>query len=216
MIRSPRRSLRADTGGLALIEFAFTLPVIVTLLLFGLETANYVIAAMRVHQIAAVSADNAARVRDSINEADVNEVLTGGKIVGESMDFAARGRIVLSDVLPNGQTGTNAGQTILWQRCAGALQIPESVPRYGVQGKGATDGTLPFMGAATRTVAASTNSAMVFAEVTYRYKPVVSEAIYGTPIMRSEASFTVRERTAETLGVGPSGTIGRTCGRYDL
>ncbi len=209
------RRLGTDTRGLALLEFAFMLPIVLVLLLYGLETANLGLSILRVHQIAATSADNAARVRDSINEADVNEVLTGGKIVGERMDFATRGRIVLSDVMPNGKTGTTAGQTILWQRCTGALNRSESQPKYGTQGKGANDNTLQAMGAAGRQIAASAGSALIFAEVTYLYKPIVSSAILGTPVLRSEASFTVRERASETLNAA-AGATASTCNRYDL
>lgn len=209
------RRLAHDRRGLALLEFAFGLPVVLVVLLYGLELANLGLSVLRVHQIAATSADNAARVRDSINEVDVNEVLVGGKIVGERMDFANRGRIILSDVMPNGKTGNKLGQTILWQRCAGALNVPESAPKYGTQGKGADDATLQAMGAAGHQIAASTGSALIFAEVTYRYKPLVSSSFVGEPILRSEATFTVRERTSETLGA-VSGTTASVCTRYDL
>ncbi|MFX7878760.1 hypothetical protein ABTK13_21060, partial [Acinetobacter baumannii] len=87
-------------------------------------------------------------------------------------DFAKQGRIVLSDVMPNGKTGTSAGQTILWQRCTGALNRPESQPQYGLQGKGQNDGSLKAMGANARQIAAGPNSAMIFSEVTYLYKPL--------------------------------------------
>lgn len=209
------RRLRADQRGLALLEFALALPVALVIILYGVEISNYGLSILRVHQIAATAADNAARVRDSINEADVNEVLLGGKIVGEAMDFAGRGRIVLSSVTPNGRTGTTAGQMILWQRCTGALNSPEAQPRYGTQGKGTTDGSLQSMGATGRQIAASPGSAMIFAEATYRYRPIFSSIVLGTPIIRSEASFTVRERPAETLAAAP-GSTASTCTRYDL
>jgi Flp pilus assembly protein TadG len=209
------RRLRSDNRGLALLEFAFTLPLVLVLLLYGLETANLGLSILRVHQIAATSADNAARVRDSINEADVNEVLLGGKILGERMDFNTRGRIVLSDVMPNGKTGSVAGQTILWQRCAGALNVPDSQPKYGAQGKGANDATLQSMGRTGRQIAASANSAMIFAEVSYLYKPLVSSTLLGTPVLRSEASFSVRERSSETLNAA-TGVTASVCSRYDL
>ncbi len=209
------RRLIHNQRGVALIEFALALPVVLTLLLFGLETVNYGLAILRVHQIAATSADNAARVRDSINEADVNEVLLGGKLIGESMGFAARGRIILSDVMNNGKTGSAAGQTILWQRCTGALNTPESQPQYGAQGKGANDNSLLGMGNAGHRIAASSGAPMIFAEVTYRYEPLVSETIFGTPVLRSEASFSVRERASETLNAAP-GITRSECNRYDL
>jgi hypothetical protein len=209
MMSFAMKRLRTDNAGLALTEFAFALPVVLTLLLYGLEVANLGLATLRVHQIAATAADNAARVRDSISEDDVNEVLLGGKTVGERIDFANRGRIILSDVLPNGLSGTNAGQQILWQRCTGALNVPGSQPLYGAEGKGATDNSLQAMGKAGRQIAPSASSALVFAEVTYRYKPVISATLLGTPILRSEASFIVRERPSETLTASPATPVSR-------
>ncbi len=41
---------------------------------WGVETANFAIANLRVSQIAALTADNAGRVRDAIDEADVNAI----------------------------------------------------------------------------------------------------------------------------------------------
>ncbi|WP_093063597.1 TadE/TadG family type IV pilus assembly protein [Sphingomonas sp. OV641] len=209
------RRLHRDQRGLALLEFAFTLPIVLTIALYGVEIANYGISILRVHQIAATAADNAARVRESISEADVNEVLLGGKIVGEAMNFATRGRIVLSDVMPNGKTGSLAGQTILWQRCSGTLNRTESQPQYGTQGKGANDASLQAMGATGRQIAASAGSAMIFAEVTYVYEPIFSTVVLGTPVIRSEASFTVRERASETLNAA-TGSTPSVCTRYDL
>lgn len=207
--------LRDDRRGVAFLEFAFTLPIALMIILYGVEIANYGLSILRVHQIAATSADNAARVRESISETDVNEVLLGGKIVGEAIEFANRGRIVLSSVTPNGLTGSAAGQMIVWQRCTGALNVVESRPQYGEQGKGTTDGSLQSMGATGRQIAASPGSAMIFVEATYRYNPIFSSIVLGTPIIRSEASFTVRERQSETL-TSASGSTASTCTRYDL
>lgn len=206
-IRTKLSSFGRDRQGLALLEFALALPLVLTVLLFGLELCNYGISILRVHQIAATSADNAARVRDSISEADVNEVLLGGKIVGEPMEFAGSGRIVMSDVTSNGFSDGRRGQRIVWQRCAGALNVPDSQPQYGTSGKGESDATLQAMGAPGNQIAASDNTAMVFVEVTYRYKPIVSSMLFGTPTIRSEASFPVRERTSETLNPTPGATV---------
>ena len=86
--RASRPRCATATSGLALIEFAFSLPVLLTLGLFGLETANFAMAHLRVSNIAMLTADNAARVRDSIDEADVIELFTGAKMTGASIDFA--------------------------------------------------------------------------------------------------------------------------------
>ena len=41
--------LRGDRKGVALTEFAFTLPVVLVLILYGLEVSNYCLALLRVH-----------------------------------------------------------------------------------------------------------------------------------------------------------------------
>ena len=205
--------LRSDRRGLALLEFAFTLPIVLVMITWGIELANYGIAILKIHQIAATASDNAARVRNSISEGDVNEVIEGAKVVGQGLEFATRGRVIISDVVPNGLTGTNEGQKINWQRCGGALNDPASQPKYGTQGTGTTNGTLKYMGTATKNIAASTGSAMIFVEVTYKYKPIVPFSFIKEQILRSESSFTVRERSSETLGTGTPSSV---CTRYDL
>ena len=54
--------LRNDRGAFA-IEFALCLPVLMTLILVGLELTKFVLANQRVRQIAAMTADNASRLR---------------------------------------------------------------------------------------------------------------------------------------------------------
>ena len=39
-------------------------------------------------------ADNAGRVRVSIDETDIDEVMIGARIEGESMNFAQNGRVI--------------------------------------------------------------------------------------------------------------------------
>ncbi|GAA0448919.1 hypothetical protein GCM10009095_15760 [Sphingomonas molluscorum] len=209
--REPRHTpaaVAADVRGVALLEFALSLPLLLTVTLYGVETANLAIAKMRVNQIASTIADNAARVRDNIDERDVNELLLGANLLGGGIDFGARGRVVVSSVSPNGLSGSQAGQWIRWQRCTGALNTPESQPRYGREGTGKTTGSLKFIGSSTRSIAASSTTNLILAEVTYRYKPIVSETLFGPMVLRSETAFSVRERRTEDIqsatGVTPS------------
>ena len=60
------RRLRRDERGVALIEFAISLPVLLILCMFGLEAANLALTHLRISQIAMLVADNASRVRTSI------------------------------------------------------------------------------------------------------------------------------------------------------
>jgi Flp pilus assembly protein TadG len=210
--------LRDNVSGVAIIEFAYALPVLVVIGFWGVETANFAIANLRVSQIAALTADNAGRVRDSIDEADVNELLSGAKLVGTGIDFANRGRIILSDLEPT--TADSTKQWIRWQRCSGAKSVTSS---YGVPRKAdnsiinnATEMTAPSdqtksvptdgtsnttggMGPNGNQVASSASTAVMFVEVQYDYKPLVTDKFLGARTIKSVSAFNVRQRTNQSL-----------------
>ena len=192
------RTLRRNAAGVAMTEFAFALPIFVMLLLGGLEITNLTMAHMRVSQIAITVADNAGRVRTGIDEADIYEVFSGADTVGQSLDFAANGRLVLSSLEPNGQTGHGSGQMINWQRCYGVLAVD---PAYGRQDAGRTNSSLSAgMGPPSKRIRAAQGTAVMFVEVTYRYTPLVFESILGeSRDMRYESAFNVRERTNQNI-----------------
>ncbi|QGP80876.1 TadE/TadG family type IV pilus assembly protein [Sphingobium sp. CAP-1] len=194
------QGLRRDESGLALIEFAFSLPVLVVLGMTGLECANLSLAHLRVSQVAMLVADNAARVRTSIDEADVNEIMTGADLSTEALKLKANGRIFLSDLEPNGKASPNTGQYIRWQRCWGSGSFTSS---YGVAGDGTNDATMvngmgPGTTAATK-VSAASGTAVMFVEVAYNYQPLVSSAIFGSRVIRYSSAFNVRERTDQAI-----------------
>jgi hypothetical protein len=192
------RRLGACEGGLAFIEFAMALPVLVMLGLVGLETANLAMAHLRVSNIAMLTADNAARVRDSIDEANVIELLTGSKMTGDSIEFRQNGRIILSSVEPNtaGFNGASTGQWIRWQRCDGARNVAST---YGPQGTGQNNATLQAVGPPGNRIAATTGTAIMLVEVVYNYQALVSDTIFGTRIIRYESAFNVRQRTNQAI-----------------
>ncbi|MCX7284943.1 MAG: pilus assembly protein [Novosphingobium sp.] len=208
-IRKTFQDLIRATDGVGMVEFAFSLPIVLTVLFAGLELVNYVFAHMRINQIAMTVADNAGRVRSVIDESNIYEVFAGAELVGGTLEFSKNGRIVLSSLEPNGQTGAAAGQMINWQRCYGAMAV---APKYGVQGKGRTDSTLSAgMGEAGNQITSATGTAVMFVEVTYNYKPIMfSNFMKGNTLMRYEAAFNVRERTNQTITNAQNLTV-RSC-----
>jgi hypothetical protein len=200
-------------SGVALIEFAMSLPVLVTLGLVGLETANLAMAHLRVSNIAMIASDNAARVRDSIDEADVIELLTGAKMTGDSIRFRQNGRIILSSIEPNtaGSGGTSTGQWIRWQRCDGAKNVSSS---YGAQGTGQNNASLQAVGPAGNQISASAGTAIMMVEVVYDYQPLVSNSIFGPRTIRYESAFNVRQRTNQAITNNGNATP-RNCTTYN-
>lgn len=197
--------LRKDNGGMALTEFALSLPILMTVSITGVEVASYVNANMRVSQIALSVADNTGRVRQAITENDIDSAMIGARIAGETIDFGANGRIILSTVEHNGLTGTNAGQKISNQRCFGAKVISSS---YGAVGAGSTNGSLAAgVGPAGNTIRAATSAGVMFVEVQYDYQPIflVDGSLInnlGDRTMRFTAAYPIRERTVNTIQAG--------------
>lgn len=208
-IRKSISQLIRSTDGVGMVEFAFSLPIVVTILFAGAELVNFVFAHMRISQIAMTVADNAGRVRSVIDESNIYEVFAGAELVGGNLEFSKNGRIVLSSLQPNGQTGANAGQVINWQRCYGTMAV---APKYGTQGTGATNASLSTgMGETGNKIVSATGTAVMFVEVTYKYKPIMFDRFMkDNTTMRYEAAFNVRERTNQTI-TNTQGLVVRSC-----
>ena len=131
-----RFELLRNQDGLALTEFALSLPILLMLSVTFLELSSYINAYMRVSQIALSVADNTGRIRQSIDVTDINSAMIGARIAGEGIDLGGNGRVILSMVEENGETGADAGQQMTWQRCFGAKNIASS---FGEEGDGDED-----------------------------------------------------------------------------
>ena len=192
------RRLRPCNRGVAMIETALVLPVLLLMIFGGLEVTHMAMTHMRVNQIAIAVADNAGRVRTGIDESNIYEVFSGASLTGGAISFEDNGRIVLSSLEPNEQTGADEGQMINWQRCFGDLDV---APRYGEQGDGAADASLAEgLGADGNKIQSAEGTAVRFVEVSYRYTPLVSGIPgWGSQVIRYESAFNVRERTNQDI-----------------
>ena len=192
------RRIASCNLGVALVEAAFAFPVLLLMIIGGLELTQLAMTQMRLSQIAIAVADNAGRVRTAIDESNIREVFSGANLVGSSIDFEENGRIVLSSLEPNGKEGPDEGQMINWQRCFGKLDIAS---RYGEQGDGADDASLADgLGSDGKTIKSAENTAVMFVEVTYNYKPLVSGIPgWSQQTIRYESAFNVRERTNQDI-----------------
>ena len=196
------RDLARDKRGLALVEFALSLPLLMLIGVTGAEYANWIITKMRVSQIALQIADNASRMGDgssagakSVSETDINETFTGGNLQSSNLSLSAQGRVILSDLEPTDTSDTPTKFKIQWQRCFGAQKYTSS---YGVQG--ATN--LAGIGPSGSQVTAQPRNATMFVEVYYAYKPLFWASIAPSKGFQEIASMAVRDQ--RTLSVMPS------------
>jgi Flp pilus assembly protein TadG len=201
--------LRGDTRALALTEFALMLPIFITMCLGGTEIANYITTKMRMSQIALQIADNAARIgtgsklaAKTISEVDINDVFAGAQVESGSLNLGANGRIILSDLEPIANPNPTGKFKIVWQRCYGTKTTHGST--YGNVGQTNMD----YMGTAARQTKALPDSASMFVEVYYVYKPIVSTIWTPSTELVETASMAVRDR--RNLTTPPNNTAGAT------
>ncbi|WP_033919883.1 TadE/TadG family type IV pilus assembly protein [Sphingomonas sp. 37zxx] len=204
MIRRLPRSMLRDKRGVALIEFALSLPILVLLGLGGAEATNYIITRMRISQIALHLADNAARIgtgspmqAKTISEVDINDLLTGADYQAGELGLYTRGRVIVSSIE---QDPANVGRfRIRWQRCRGAktYDSPYDNQLTNLLGVGP--------GPASRQVRAPVDGASIWVEVYYEYRPLVMASYAPSLTMIETASMMVRDRRA--LDVGTNGIV---------
>ena len=213
--------LRHDVSGLALVEFGYSLPLLLGLTGYGLELANLANANMKISQAANALADNVSRVglesalsKTQLRESDINDGLIGVSRQSGTMDVGTNGRIIISSLERN----SSGGQWIHWQRCLGAKTYASS---FGVAGDGATGTAFPGMGPATaRVTAPDAESAVMFVEIIFDYKPIFSTIYVNNRQIKFHASYIVRDKRDLTVNVGtgitnpsPAATA-YTCDRF--
>ena len=200
------RELVRDTRALAMIEMAFMLPILLVLSIAGMELANVMLMHSKVSNTALTIADNASRIaagsvlsKPQVRDVDIYDVFLGASRSAGSMDIQNRGRIILSSLEINEQDG----QWIHWQRCYGSLPLASA---YGPQGTGASGKGFPGMGPAGRQIKAGPGNAIMFAEVSYRYEPLIISAL-PAEMMRIdyEAAFAVRDDRDTPKGIQQTG-----------
>lgn len=204
------RALREDRGGVSFIELALMLPVLLTLGLYGTEVAFMAMINMQVGEIATSVADNASRlgqtdnssVMPTVKETDVDSVMWGALKEGSSYDFEDRGKVVLSSLEVDQETGR---QYIHWQRCRGKLDRDSA---YGVAMAGKTGALLDGMGAEDHKIHAVPNSAVMFVEVYYHYRPLFGTMFVNETVFKQEAAYMIRDDRS----LNPTGTPGGVTG----
>lgn len=187
------RRLLGDRSGVAMIEFAFTAPLILGLGMLGTETAYLVITHLKVSQVAMQVADNASRVGSTdvvaarrVFESDINETLVGAEKLAEGIGIFQQGRVIISSLQQNAQNG----QWIAWQRCRGAMQWPST---FGEEGDGTNGNGFPGMGQPGREITASPGTAVMFVEVAYTYDALTPFEIFDNRVITYTAAFNIRD-----------------------
>jgi Flp pilus assembly protein TadG len=232
--------LKRDTSGLALLEFALALPVLMVAGGYGVELAHLAICHLSVSQYALNLADNASRVGvvasngvSQLRETDVNDVLQATKIQGVDIDLTKYGRVTLSSLEYVAQDYDKAPtQRIHWQRCIGLKSGTGYDSSYGkAKITAGTDAPLNWtassddqyagitaasgMGPAGSPVSAPTDSGVMFVEVNYDYQALFGSMFVSPTKVHYIASFIVRDNRDFSQITNPTPkAVPSTCNLY--
>lgn len=150
------REFRDDRSGASLIELGFAMPVLVTLLLGGVEIARYVLLHQKLDRVSSSIADLVSQA-ETISVPDLENIFDAAQFVAKPFDLPASGTVIVSSISnPIGTPGTRVN----WQK-SGAGNIP-ATSQVGAAGGSAT---LPtgFTVADGQTI--------IIAEVFFDYEP---------------------------------------------
>jgi Flp pilus assembly protein TadG len=169
-------ALLRDTRGGVMIEFAFAMPVLVFLMLGGVEMGRYVMLHQKLDRTAMTVSDLVARVT-SVSTDDLDTVFTAANLVMEPFALGAEGAVFISSVIEDPGTGN---PVVAWQRKGGGTMSVTS--DVGTQGGGATISDNGLVDA---------GQGIVIGETYFTYSPWFIDMIPGTTI-RHEAVFRPR------------------------
>ncbi|WP_174278602.1 TadE/TadG family type IV pilus assembly protein [Sphingomonas bacterium] len=237
MIELARR-LRRDTSGLAMLEFAFTLPLVIAIGGWGTELSFLALTNLRVSQYALNLADNASRVGlaasggvTQLREADINDVLQGLRVDAKLIGLTTYGRVTLSSLenvqrfYADGTSDPAPVQRLHWQRCVGVMSGAGYDSTYGTTSTSAGSDKAPGnagvampngMGDTGKKVTALSGNGVMFVEINYRYKPAFGGMFVSPQIVHYSASFIVRDNRdyAQIYNFQPA-AIAATCDKHD-
>lgn len=208
--------IKKDNSGLALVEFAVSLPFFMGLTIGGFEMSNFAYTVMRLNQLTINTADSAARMGEGgqlsskiITERQINDVFAGTIREGERIllggqhiykdpgtgDVTLRGnaRIILTSYEPvAAYNPASPRYRIRWQRCVGMANFYSS--NYGT--KATVTNASTGIGPAGEQVAPPEDSAIMFVETQYYFQPEIlngfTKLTDGT--IRQTAAMIVRDK----------------------
>lgn len=169
------RELRQDVSGLALIEFAYTLPIFVGFGLVGIEYANVVLAHQKAERIAATIADQTASNQVPPNERQIRDMFEAVELIASPFDFNDNGNVIVTAVVGVRDLDDDEVQNkIAWQRCRVKDSFESTI---GEEWTGSDDVAEGPEVELPNDIQLTQNQMVVVAEVFFPYDEIISAEI---------------------------------------
>ncbi|MEE4154021.1 MAG: TadE family protein [Erythrobacter sp.] len=207
------RRLRRDIAGLALIEFAYTLPIFVGFGLVGIEFANVVLARQKAERIAATIADQVASNQVPPNERQIRDMFEAVDLIAAPFDFNDNGNVIVTAVVGVRDTDDDEIQNkVAWQRC----RVKDSFEsQFGEQWTGSDDVAEGPEIELPNDIELRQNQMVILTEVFFPYDEIVSTQLVGSflpPNAIFEERAMYRTRGGPLMGITPvTGVDPKSC-----
>lgn len=178
------RSLGRDRGGASLIELAFAMPILVTLLLGGVEIARYVLLHQKLDWVSSSIADLVSQA-ENISTADLQNIFDAAQFVAKPFNLLADGTVIVSSI-----SNPLGGQVsrVNWQESGGG-----NIPATSQIGAPGGSVTLPAG------FALADGQTIIIAYVFYDYVPWILGDFTGANQIYHRALFRPRYGGLTTL-----------------
>ncbi len=168
--------LRARQG-IAVVEFALALPVLMTLFYGTVEVTRYILITQKVDKLAHSVADMASQEQVA-TKASLDQVMAAGSDVMNPFTISTNGKIIISALY---RAPSATGPTVIWRYEGGGAYSATS--QLGlVDGPAITPGGFTF----------DDRENVIAAEVYYQFSPLVSSQFFGTTTVYRVAFYKPR------------------------
>lgn len=203
-LRGLLRRIRADVSGLALIEFAYTLPIFVSFGIVGMEFTNVVLAYQKSERVASVLADQVASNQIAPNERQMGDMFDAVALIAKPFEFNPQGNVILTAVIGIYDEDDDEVQNkIAWQRCSTKDSFESNIGTEWTATNDIADGeevTLP------NNVELGQNQMVIVSEVYFPYSEMISEKLVAS-VLPGDGNFyeraMFRTRGAALLNITP-------------
>lgn len=162
---------------MAAVEFAITLPVLLTLFYGCIEVTRFILVTQKVEKLAHTVADVTAQ-STQVTTAGLNQLMEATNNIMEPFDFSAQGRVLLTSLY---RTQGEANARVNW-RYSGGGQLAASSAFGNVGATPSMPGGFTF----------DERENVIAAEVFYRYSPLISSQFFGTRTVYRQAFYKPR------------------------
>jgi Flp pilus assembly protein TadG len=170
----PLRGFAKDQRGVAAVEFALVLPIVLLLMLGCYEIPRLVLIHQKIARTASGVADLVSQADEPMTASQLTDVYSAAGAMMDPYDVVADGAVIITSI--NNPAGT--GATITWQRRTGSELTASKVGTGPGQTPTLPAGLMPAGG-----------ESVLVAEVYFNYSPIFTSLIYDGSLLY-RASYT--------------------------